>query len=101
MIGDFLKKYQQEIISEKIGLKEELDLLETKIKEEKKFIEVLDISNESYFSDFTPRDVNAKNRQKILEVQALVDELQTEYDLKSDKQKFLEGRLREVKNLLK
>ena len=100
MIGDFLKKYQQEIISEKIDVKEELDLLETKIKEEKKFIEVLDNTNESFFSDFTPRDVNAKNRQKIMEVQSLVDELQEKYNQKSEKQRFLDGRLREINRLL-
>ena len=41
MVNDFLKKYQEELISEKIQLKEDMDLLETKIKEEKKFLNVL------------------------------------------------------------
>ena len=61
MVNDFLKKYQEELISEKIQLKEDMDLLETKIKEEKKFLNVLEESNESYFVEFTPRDINAKN----------------------------------------
>ena len=64
MVNDFLKKYQEELISEKIQLKEDMDLLETKIKEENKFLNLLEESNESYFKEFTPRDLNKKNNGK-------------------------------------
>ena len=42
MINDFLRKYQEELISDKIQLKEDMDLLETKINEENKFRQKLD-----------------------------------------------------------
>ena len=38
MINDFLKKYQEELNTDRIQLKEDIDLLSTKIKEENKFI---------------------------------------------------------------
>ena len=100
MVNDFLKKYQEELISEKIQLKEDMDLLETKIKEETKFLSVLETSNESYFVEFTPRDINAKNNQKAAEVRAILDDLNKEMDNKSQRMKFYDGRLMELSNLL-
>jgi two-component system sensor histidine kinase DegS len=100
MVNDFLKKYQEELISEKIQLKEDMDLLETKIKEETKFLSVLENSNESYFVEFTPRDINAKNNQKAAEVRTILDDLNKEMDNKSQRMKFYDGRLMELSNLL-
>ena len=69
MVNDFLRKYQEELITQKIQLKEDMDLLETKIKEETKFLNLLEESNESYFVEFTPRDINEKiiKKQKKLD----------------------------------
>ncbi len=100
MINDFLKKYQEELISEKIQLKEDMDLLETKIKEETKFLTVLENSNESYFVEFTPRDINAKNNQKAAEVREVLDNLNKEMNAKVQQMKFYDGRLMELSNLL-
>ena len=100
MVNDFLKKYQEELISEKIQLKEDMDLLETKIKEETKFLTVLESSNESYFVEFTPRDINAKNNQKAAEVRDILVNLNSEMDIKSQKMKFYDSRLMELSNLL-
>lgn len=68
MVIEFLTKYQEELITNKIELKEELDLVDTKIKENDKFIQVLDASNETFFNDFTPREMNVKNKEKIEEL---------------------------------
>ncbi|MCR4695565.1 MAG: hypothetical protein K5773_09665 [Pseudobutyrivibrio sp.] len=100
MISEFLHKYQEELITEKIQLKEDMDLLETKIKEESKFLEILESSNESYFKDFTPREVNAKNREKADEVRSKLENLNVEMADLSKKMKFYDGRLSEVKTLL-
>ena len=100
MVNDFLKKYQEELISEKIQLKEDMDLLDTKIKEETKFLTVLENSNESYFVEFTPRDINAKNNQKAAEVRDILVNLNSEMDIKSQKMKFYDSRLMELSNLL-
>ena len=100
MVNDFLKKYQEELISEKIQLKEDMDLLETKIKEENKFLSLLEESNESYFKVFTPRDINAKNNKKAEEIKAYLVELNSQMDAKIQQMKFFDGRLMELNALL-
>ena len=85
MINDFLRKYQEELITQKIQLKEDMDLLETKIKEETKFLNLLEESNESYFVEFTPRDINEKNNKKAEEVRENLKVLNSEMDDKIKK----------------
>ena len=100
MINDFLKKYQEELISDKIQLKEDMDLLETKINEENKFLSLLEESNESYFKEFTPRDINAKNNAKAAEVKLILENLNNQMNIKNQKMKFYDGRLVEINALL-
>lgn len=100
MINDFLKKYQEELISDKIQLKEDMDLLETKINEENKFLALLEESNESYFKEFTPRDINAKNNEKAAEIKLILEDLNKEMDIKNQQMKFYDGRLVEINALL-
>ena len=100
MVNDFLKKYQEELISEKIQLKEDMDLLETKIKEEKKFLNVLEESNESYFVEFTPRDINAKNNEKAAEIRQILSEFESQMSNKTKKMKFYDSRLVEINALI-
>ena len=100
MVNDFLKKYQEELISEKIQLKEDMDLLETKIKEEKKFLNVLEESNESYFVEFTPRDINAKNNEKAAEIRQILSELESQMSKKTKQMKFYDSRLVELNALI-
>lgn len=100
MINDFLKKYQEELISDKIQLKEDMDLLETKINEENKFLSLLEESNESYFKEFTPRDINAKNNAKAAEVKLILEDLNNQMNIKNQKMKFYDGRLLEINALL-
>ncbi|WP_028243141.1 hypothetical protein [Pseudobutyrivibrio ruminis] len=100
MINDFLRKYQEELISDKIQLKEDMDLLETKINEENKFLILLEESNESYFKEFTPRDINAKNNEKAAEVRLTLQDLNSKMDILNQKMKFYDGRLVEINALL-
>lgn len=100
MINEFLKKYQEELISDRILLKEDMDLLETKIKEESKFLSLLEESNESYFKEFTPRDINAKNNEKAAEIRLILDDLNKEMNNKTQKLKFYDSRLVEINALL-
>lgn len=100
MINDFLRKYQEELISSKIEIKEELDFLETKIREENKFLSLLEDTNDSYFTDFSPRDLNVKNKEKADEVRKLLEDLQSDQKEKLAKLKFFESRLLEISSLL-
>ena len=100
MVNDIKKKYQEELISERIQIKEDIDLLESKIKEENKFLALLLESNETYFKEFTPRDINAKNTKKAEEIKEYITGLQSQIDLKNQQMKFYDGRLSEINNLL-
>lgn len=100
MINDFLKKYQEELNSDRIQLKEDIDLLETKIKEESKFLSLLEESNESYFKEFTPRDINAKNNEKAAEIRLNLDNLNSEMNDKLQEMKFFDARIVEINALL-
>lgn len=100
MVNDFLRKYQEELITQKIQLKEDMDLLETKIKEETKFLNLLEESNESYFVEFTPRNINEKNNKKAEEVRLNLKDLNSQMDEKIKKMRFFDGRLVELNALL-
>ena len=100
MVNDFLKKYQEELITEKIQLKEDIDLLETKIKEETKFLALLEESNESYFKEFTPRDINEKNNKKAAEVRENLKDLNSHMDELLTRMKFYDGRIIELTSLI-
>lgn len=100
MVNDFLKKYQEELITEKIQLKEDIDLLETKIKEETKFLNMLEDSNESYFKEFTPRDLNEKNNKKAEEVRENLKDLNSRMDELVTRMKFYDGRISELNSII-
>lgn len=97
---DFLKKYQGELITEKIQLKEDLDLLNTKISEEKKFYNILVESNKQYFSEFSPRNLNQKNNEKAAEIKDLLDKYISDQKQLDKKMNFLDVRLKEISDLL-
>ena len=68
--------------------------------EENKFLNLLEESNESYFKEFTPRDLNAKNNKKAEEIRAFLAELNSELDEKQTQMKFYDGRLVELNTLI-
>ena len=87
MVNDFLKKYQGELISERIQIKEDIDLLESKIKEENKLLALLLESNE-------------KNTKKAEEIKEYITQLEAQVDFKNQQMKFYDGRISEINNLL-
>ena len=100
MVMDFLKKYQEELIAEKIDIKEDYDLLLSKIKENEKFLELLREENQSLFSDFTPREVSYKHKDKILEVKELLNKLLGVKISMEEKIHHLDLRLEEVLTII-
>lgn len=95
MIREFLEKQQEGLIAKKIELDEDYELVLSKIKENEKFLDLLDEEDSTYFSDFTPRDVNQKNKSRIQELQQLLvqlnqDKIRIENDTKEIHDKLLE-----------
>lgn len=96
MVMDFLKKYQEELIADKIDIKEDYDLLLSRIKENEKFLDLLKEENQALFSDFTPREVSYKHKDKIVEVQDTLNKLKNEKTSMEDKIHCLDKRLAEL-----
>ena len=95
MIREFLEKQQEGLIATKIELDEDYELVLSKIKKKKKFLDLLDEEVSTYFSDFTPRDINQKNKSRIQELQQLLvqlnqDKIRIEQDAKEIHDKLLE-----------
>lgn len=95
MIREFLEKQQEGLIAKKIELDEDYELVLSKIKENEKFLDLLDEEDSTYFSDFTPRDMNQKNKSRIQELQQLLvqlnqDKMRIENDTKEIHDKLLE-----------
>jgi type II secretory pathway component HofQ len=95
MIREFLEKQQEGLIAKKIELDEDYELVLSKIKENEKFLDLLDEEDSTYFSDFTPRDMNQKNKSRIQELQQLLvqlnqDKIRIEHDAKEIHNKLLE-----------
>lgn len=95
MIREFLEKQQEGLIAKKIELDEDYELVLSKIKENEKFLDLLDEEDSTYFSDFTPRDLNQKNKPRIQELQQLLvqlnqDKIRIENDAKEIYDKLLE-----------
>lgn len=95
MIREFLEKQQEVLIAKKIELDEDYELVLSKIKENEKFLDLLDEEDSTYFSDFTPRDMNQKNKSRIQELQQLLvqlnqDKIRIENDAKEIHDKLLE-----------
>lgn len=95
MIREFLEKQQEGLIAKKIELDEDYELVLSKIKENEKFLDLLDEEDSTYFSDFTPRDMNQKNKSRIQELQQLLvqlnqDKIRIEHDAKKIHDKLLE-----------
>lgn len=95
MIHEFLEKQQEGLIAKKIELDEDYELVLSKIKENEKFLDLLDEEDNTYFSDFSPRDLNQKNKSRIQELQQLLvqlnqDKIRIENDAREIHDKLLE-----------
>ncbi len=91
MVLEFLNKYQEELMTQKMELNEDYELLLSKIKENEKFLQLLIDENKSFFTDFSPREMQYKNKDRVEEVEKLLDNLKNN---KSD----LENKLFEIDN---
>ena len=72
MLIDFLKSYKEELLTEKMSVEEELDSASTKLLESQKFLSVIKEETEEVFTEFTPRNINSKNKERIDETEAKI-----------------------------
>ncbi len=70
MLLDFLKSYKQELLAEKTSVEEGLDAIKTRLLESQRFLTIIKEETEEVFTDFTPRNINSKNQERIDETEA-------------------------------
>lgn len=100
MIREFLEKQQEGLIAKKIELDEDYELVLSKIKENEKFLDLLDEEDSTYFSDFTPRDMNQKNKSRIQKLQQLLVQLNQDKIRIENDEKEIHDKLLECQNAL-
>lgn len=100
MVIDFLREYQEELIAEKIEIKEELDLLDTRLLEDYKFVDILLTNDRSFFNEFSPRDLNAKNKEKASEVKESINRQEEEKKILEERMRKIDGKLSQIKSYI-
>ena len=68
MVVSYLEKLQSEYMQEKLNAEKELSDLQIHLRENIEFIKLLEETNDPNYESFTPREVNSKNKKKILEL---------------------------------
>ncbi|MCR5785560.1 MAG: hypothetical protein K6G40_07970 [Eubacterium sp.] len=68
MVISFLKKYQEEILDQKISLENQIHELEVKCLETDTFIEMLQKEIDNKFESFSPLQVYSPNKDKIVDL---------------------------------
>lgn len=70
MIKKYLENMMETILDENSKLEEKSTEIAFREKEIDRFIEILEEKNDPNFESFTPREVNAKNKEKINELKS-------------------------------
>lgn len=70
-----LEKYREELTSKKMEYREEYDLLSSRIRENEKFLQLISTKENVYFTGFSPREQDIKNKNKQEEVKQLLTDL--------------------------
>lgn len=69
MIKQYLEKTMNAFLDDKSSLDKKNTDIQNRIEEIERFIEILSEKNDPSFESFTPREVNAKNKEKIKELE--------------------------------
>lgn len=106
MVVEFLKKINTQYEEDANRYRDELGTLETELIENEKFIKLLESETEKVFRDFTPREIDNKDRRKIKELHAKQDELKGRKERidkqlaqTQDSQKEIRAAIQEVREL--
>jgi len=76
MVLSYLEKLQSEYVQEKLNAEKELSDMQIHLRENIEFIKLLEETNDPNYESFTPREVNSKNKNKILELREEQKEIQ-------------------------
>lgn len=75
MVLAYLEKLQKSYLEEKFSVEKIINNLQIHLRENTEFIKLLEETNDPNFESFTPREVNSKNKKKIIELQEEKNEI--------------------------
>ena len=99
MVEDFLRECREELISSKIDLEEKMDLLRIKIRENEKFLDLLQSDESQVFTDFSPREIATKNTEKIKNLKKTVTDDVTEQNRIKGELDVINGKLAKISSI--
>jgi chromosome segregation ATPase len=100
IIIDFLEEYREELTLEKMEYLEDNELLISRIRENEKFLQVIQEDEKNYFAEFSPREQNMKNKEKLEEVRLSLEHLQEKREQLNHKINKIENRLMELNQVI-
>lgn len=101
MVKEYLEKIRQELLEEQVTVHKEETELENYLKENIKFIQLLEETNDPNYAAFTPREVNGHNQKKIEELKKEQKTINQELQEARDKSSDLMMRLDEVNSIIR
>lgn len=101
MVVSYLERLQSEYLDQKISLEKQINLLEIHLKETLEFIHLLEENSDPNYESFTPREVNSKNKSKILELREDEKRIQNEISEKKIEHGKCVHRLDEISSVIK
>ena len=100
MIVDFLKSYEDELLNEKTSIEESLEAVRTRLIESEKFLDVIKEETAEVFTEFTPRNINSKNQERINETEAEIQDYKEQISAMELRLNKLDDRLKETRDAI-
>lgn len=100
MVISYLEKLKSEYMQDKLNAEKELGDLQIHLRENVEFIKLLEESNDPNYEALTPREVNSKNKSKILELKEEQKEIQKAIENQKVYKSECEQRLEELMAVL-
>ncbi len=101
MIKEFLNRTKEEYLITRTELQQEKFQIENKMKENVELIKVLDESRDPSYESFTPREVNAFNKSKIMDLNNLQETYSTKLDELQQSIFDIDSKILEIDSVIK
>lgn len=101
MVCSYLENLQEEYLEQKIYVDKSLANLQVKLKENIKFLKLLEEDIDVNYESFSPRQTLSKNNQQILELKQKQKEILIEIDEKKEEQLSIIQKIDELNSVLK
>ena len=100
MVVSYLEKLQNEYMQEKLNVEKKLSDLQIHLRENIEFIKLLEETNDPNYESFTPREVNSKNKTKILELREEQKKIQEQIEEQKICKSDCEQKMEELMSVL-